>query len=266
MNFLKNTNRTTLLAIGLGLAAILLVSVNIISSLDLKRAQIDLTQNKLYTLSEGTRQVLASIDEPITVRFYYSHRLGEISNYHGTYATRVRDLLEHFATVSNGMIHIEEIDPEPFSVREDEAVNYGLRAVPLDKSGENGYFGMVATNSTDDIQTVPLFDPQREPFLEYDLTRAFFDLAHPKKKVVGLITSLFIESDPMLQYKPWPIYNQINQFFSIRSLNGEGKLKKIDDDIDVLLIVHPRHLDEETKYAIDQYIMRGGHAVVLVDP
>ena len=264
MNFLKNANRVTLISIGLVLAVILLLSVNIISSLELKRGQIDLTQNKLFTLSEGTREVLASIDEPITVRYYYSHRLGEISTYHGAYATRVRELLEHFANVSNGMIRVEEIDPEPFSVREDEAVNFGLRAIPLDKSGENGYFGLVATNSTDDVQTVPLFDPQREPFLEYDLTRAFFDLAKPKKKVVGLITSLFIEADPLLEYKPWPLYKQISEFFEVRSITG--KVKKIDDDVDVLLIVHPRHIEEETKYAIDQFILRGGRAVVFVDP
>jgi ABC-type uncharacterized transport system involved in gliding motility auxiliary subunit len=244
--------------------ALFLLSVNILSSLELRAAQVDLTENSLYTLSQGTKDVISSIDEPIIVRLYFSKKLGEVSAPHKNYVNRVREMLEQYANLSNNKIRLRFIQPEPYSVEEDEAVNFGLQGIPLDQTGELGYFGLAATNSTDDVEAIPFLDPQREAFLEYDLTRAIFDLAKPKKKVVGLLTSLFIESDPMLQYKPWPVMKQISQFFKVRSL--ENDLTEIPDDIDVLLIVHPIILKEKAQYAIDQFILRGGKAVIFVDP
>jgi ABC-type uncharacterized transport system involved in gliding motility auxiliary subunit len=264
MNALENMDRKKLTLAGLIVAAIFLFFINIWSSLEIQTAQLDLTENKLFTLSEGTKEVVKTIDEPITFRLYYSPTFGEISPPHGNYFKRVRELLEHFVVISGGKINLKIINPVSFSVEEDEAVKFGIQGVPLDQSGELGYFGMAAVNSTDDRKTVPFFNPQREQFLEYDLTRLVFELAEPKKKKIGLITSLLIESDPMLQYKPWPIMEQITQFFEVKSIDSEAK--KIDDDIDVLLLVHPKIIEDNLMYAVDQFVMRGGRLLVFVDP
>jgi ABC-type uncharacterized transport system involved in gliding motility auxiliary subunit len=264
MSALENMDRKKLTIAGLIVAAVFLFFINIWSSLEIQTAQLDLTENKLYTLSDGTKEVVKTIDEPITFRLYYSPSFGEISPPHGNYFKRVRELLEHFVVISGGKINLKIINPVSFSVEEDEAVKFGIQGVPLDQSGELGYFGMAAVNSTDDRKTVPFFNPQREQFLEYDLTRLVFELAEPEKKKVGLITSLLIESDPMLQYKPWPIMEQVTQFFDVKSIAPEAKV--IDKDIDVLLLVHPKILEEDLMYAIDQFVMRGGRLLVFLDP
>lgn len=264
MQALENMDRKKLTIAGLVVAAIFLFFVNIWSSLEIQSAQLDLTENKLYTLSEGTKEVIKTIDEPITFRLYYSPTFGEISPPHGNYFKRVRELLEHFQVISGGKINLKVINPVSFSVEEDEAVKFGIQGVPLDQSGELGYFGMAAVNSTDDRKNIAFFNPQREQFLEYDLTRLVFELAQPKKKKIGLITSLLIEADPMLQYKPWPIMQQVTQFFEVKSIDSAAK--KIDDDIDVLLMVHPKILEDDLMYAVDQFVMRGGRLLVFLDP
>jgi ABC-type uncharacterized transport system involved in gliding motility auxiliary subunit len=245
-------------------AGLFLFFVNILSTQTIHNAQVDLTQSKLFTLAEGSRKIIATIDEPITFRFYYSRKLGEQSSSHGNYSKRVRELLEHYAEIAGGKIDLKIINPEAFSVEEDEAVRLGIQGIPLDQSGEQAYFGLAATNSTDDRRTVPFFNPQREQFLEYDVTRLIYELANPDKKKVGLLTSLPLEADPQLQYQPWPILQQISQFFEISSLDNDQEV--IPDDISVLFIAHPKALKEKALYAIDQYVMRGGKAVVLIDP
>ena len=260
----KTLNQKKLAVVGIFIAVVFLFSLNILSSLEIRTSQIDLTENKLYTLSEGTKEVIKEIDEPITFKLYYSPTFGEISPSHGNYFKRVKELLENFSLASNGKIILNVINPLSFSIEEDEAVKFGIQGIPLDQSGELGYFGMAAVNSTDDKKTVPFFNPQREQFLEYDLTRLVYELAEPKKMKVGLITSLLIESDPMLQYKPWPIMDQIKQFFDIKSI--DSKVTQIDQDIDILLLVHPKITDENLMYAIDQFVMRGGRLLVFLDP
>ena len=164
MNVLENMGRKKLTVAGMVVAAIFLFFINIWSSLEIQTAQLDLTDNILYTLSQGSKEVINTIDEPITFRLYYSPSFGEISPPHGNYFKRVRELLEHFAVVSGGKIDLKIINPISFSVEEDEAVKFGIQGVPLDQSGELGYFGMAAVNSTDDRKIVPFFNPQREQF------------------------------------------------------------------------------------------------------
>ncbi|MFL2782237.1 MAG: GldG family protein [Rhodospirillales bacterium] len=264
MGNLTKLYQKKLAIIGIFVSIVFLFSLNILSSLEIRTSQIDLTENKLYTLSEGTKEVIKEIDEPITFKLYYSPTFGEISPSHGNYFKRVKELLENFALASNGKIILNLINPLSFSIEEDEAVKFGIQGIPLDQSGELGYFGMAAINSTDDKKTVPFFNPQREQFLEYDLTRLVYELAEPKKMKVGLITSLLIESDPMLQYKPWPIMDQIKQFFDVKSI--DMKAIQIDQDIDILLLVHPKIMDENLMYAVDQFVMRGGRLLVFLDP
>lgn len=264
MKYISNLDRKSLTVAGLVTAILFLFAVNILATSEVRNAQLDLTENGLFTLSDGTKEVINSIDEPITLRYYYSRKLGDISAPIGNYENRVRELLQHYASVSNGKISLKIINPAPFSVEEDEAVKFGVQGIPLDQTGEPGYFGLAATNSTDDRKLITFFNQAREQFLEYDLTRLIFDLASPDKKKVGMMTSLLLEADPMLQYKPWPLTEQIQQFFEVKSLDLD--VKEIPSDIDVLFLVHPKISSEQTLYAIDQFVMRGGKAVIMVDP
>ena len=262
-------SRRSLAVIGLLSAAILFVAINVIAGRTLGTTRIDLTQGKLYTLSGGTRATLAKLDEPLVLRFYYSKKLGnEIPSY-GVYAQRVREMLHEYAAAANGKIQLQELDPLPFSAVEDRAVAFGLQGVPLDQGGEQIYFGLAATNSTDDLQTIPFFQPERERFLEYDLTKLIHSLAFPKKPVIGLITDLPLQGDMMAAMQgqpmiPYAVIDQIKPLYQIKDLSGE--LDSVPSDVDVLMIAHPQHLSDKTLYAIDQFVLGGGKALVFVDP
>lgn len=246
------------------LAVILFLAINVLSDSVLKSARLDLTENRLFTLSDGTREVLSSIDEPLTLRLYASRALAEAAPAYGDFIGRVREFLEHYSDISDGQIRLQVFNPEPYSVEEDEAVAYGLQGIQLDSGGELVYFGLAATNSTDDQEVIPFFDSQRERYLEYDLTRMIFNLANPKKKAVGLMAFIPIDADPMNQYKPWAIVEQMEQFFEIRAIGRS--VEHIPDDIDLLMIVHPKSVAEPTLYAIEQFVLRGGRAMIFVDP
>ena len=248
---------------GLVLAVILFLAVNIFANGGIRNLQADLTENGLYSISEGTEKVLADLKEPVTLRYFVSRRLIDLSAGLGTYSQRVLELLQSYVDAAGGKIRLEIIDPKPFSNEEDRAVGFGLQGVPLNDAGELGYFGLAGTNTTDDQDVIGFFQPQREPFLEYDLTRLVHNLAHPKKKVIGLVSGIPIDADPANQYKPWRVVEQIKQFFEVKSLGLEPK---ITGDIDVLMIVHPFGLSDKTLYAIDQFVMAGGKTMVFVDP
>lgn len=246
------------------LAVILFLSVNILVSVWLRSARLDLTENGLYTLSEGTKEVLATIDEPITVRLFLSGRIPEQNPLYANFSKRVRDLLENFVTLSDGKLTLEVFDPEPYSPEEDKALALGLQGVVMGASGQQGYFGLAAVNSTDEKKVISYFDPGREPLLEYDLTKLVFSLTHPEKPVVGLLSSIPMGADPTRNFRPWAIFEQIKQFFELRSLRGSDE--GIDEDIDILLIAHPQNLSEKQLYDVDQFILRGGRALICVDP
>jgi ABC-type uncharacterized transport system involved in gliding motility auxiliary subunit len=261
--------RRTTAALAIGCAAILLVAINVIAQHGLRSARLDLTQQHLYTLSDGSKKTLARIDEPITLRFYYSPRLGDEVPSYGIYAQRVREMLEEYATRAKGKIRLEILDPQPFSQTEDRAVAFGLQGVPIDQGGEQVYFGLAATNSTDDQQIIPFFQPERERFLEYDLTKLVHNLAFPKKTVVGLATPLPLEGDFMAAMQgqpltPYTILEQLRQLYEVRTLSPD--FDKVDDGVDVLMIAQPQNLSEKTLYAIDQFVLKGGKALVFVDP
>ena len=231
--------------------------------------RLDLTSEHLYTLARGTRQTLARIEEPITLRFYYSSKLGDASPGYGVYAQRVRELLDQYVAAARGKIRLEVYDPLPFTDAEDRAVGYGLQAVPLNDQGEAVYFGLAGTNSTDDQQTVAFFNPERERFLEYDLTRLVHALAFPKRTIVGVMSPLPIDVDLMAAVhgragEPMPIIDQLRQVDDVQSVPLTAET--IPANIDVLLLVHPQKLTDATQFAIDQFVLRGGKALVFVDP
>ncbi|MGO8865713.1 MAG: Gldg family protein [Alphaproteobacteria bacterium] len=270
MKTANRSDRTTLSLVGLALAVALFFALNIFADAAFKGISLDLTEGGLYTLSSGTRELLAHLKEPVTLRFYFSQRLADSVPSYGNYAARVRELLERYASLSDNKIRLEFYNPEPFSDAEDRAVAFGLQGVPLGGAGDQVYFGLAGTNSTDDEEIIPFFQVDRERFLEYDVTKLVAGLANPKKKVIGLVSSLPMGGsfgNPMMgqgSVQPWVIMTEMRQQFTVREL-GENP-DKIDKDIDVLMIVHPKALSAKAQFAVDQYVLGGGHALVFVDP
>jgi ABC-type uncharacterized transport system involved in gliding motility auxiliary subunit len=263
---MTTNNRTRLAVSGLFLGALLFLAVNIFSNSTFKAVQLDLTEGKLFTLSDGTRKVLSKIDEPIKMRLFFSKILGEQSPQHATYFTRVKELLGQYANISGGKVVLELHDPEPFSDAEDLAVSFGLQGVPVNAQGDLGYLGLGATNSTDDQEVIAFLTPARETFLEYDLTRLVYSLANPTRKTVGLLSALPINGKPGPQVGGngrWTVINQINEFFGVTPIQRDAT--SIPDDIDLLMIVHPKGVNEEMLYAIDQFVLKGGRVMAFVD-
>jgi ABC-type uncharacterized transport system involved in gliding motility auxiliary subunit len=254
---------------GLVALAILFLGVVMLSNLGLTGMRLDLTQNRLYTLSPGTRQVLAEIKEPVNLYFYFSREAAaKQSPLVLPYATRVREFLEEITARSGGKIRLRVIDPQPFSEDEDRAAEYGLQSLDAGGGGDSLYFGLAGTNSTDGRSVIPSFQADREEFLEYDVAKLIHELAAPKKPVIGLMSSLGMQGqfNPSTgqMSEPWQVLGQIEQLFTLRTLNGD--IDGIDKDVDVLMVVHPKNLPPKTLYAIDQFVLRGGRTLVFVDP
>jgi len=252
---------------GLIALAVLFLAVVMLSNVGLRGVRLDLTQNKLYTLSKGTQQVLGDLKEPVNLYFYFSRdAAAKQSPLLMPYAARVREFLEEVSARAGGKIHLQVIDPQPFSDDEDRAAEFGLQSLRPD--GEALYFGLAGTNSTDGRSAIPTFTADREEFLEYDVAKLIQELGTPKKPVIGLLSSVGVQGQFNPQTgqmgEPWPIYTQLQQLFTVRTLNAD--LDHIDKDVDVLMLIHPKQLAPKTLYAIDQFVMRGGRMLLLVDP
>ena len=254
---------------GLLLLAVLFLGVVMLSNVGLRGMRLDLTQNKLYTLSSGTQQVLHELKEPVNLYFYFSRdEAAKQSPLILPYAARVREFLEEIAARAGGKINLHVVDPQPFSDDEDRAAEFGLQPLPAGNGGDSVYFGLAGTNSTDGRSAIPNFTPDREEFLEYDVAKLIQELGTPKKPVIGLLSSIGLQGQFNPQTgqmgEPWPIYTQLQQLFNVRALTSD--LDHIDKDVDVLMLVHPKQLQPKTLYAIDQFVMRGGRLLLLVDP
>ena len=262
----KQTKSFTVL--GLLILVALFLIVNMVSSTLFTNSRIDLTENELYTLTDGTRNIIKNIEEPVTMYLFYSDKASEDVPQLRTYATRVKELLQEYEQLSNGKINLNIVDPVPFSEEEDQAGSFGLQAIPVGASGENMYFGLAASNSVGDTEVLPFFQPQREQFLEYDISKIITTLSNPKKTVVGVITQLPVFGGFDIQTtqmtKAWALIAQMRQLFEVKQLDVTTDL--IDKDVDILLVVHPKNITQPTQYAIDQYVMSGGKAIFFVDP
>lgn len=266
------TRRIWSSAIGLVAAAALAVGVNMLADRLAPRARIDLTQQHLYTLSGGTVSVLRGLQDPVTLRLFYSRRLGAAVPAYGSYAERVRAMLEEYVAVSGGKVRLEVLDPEPFSETEDRALAFGMQGVPVDQSGEQIYFGLAGSNLLDDERSIPFFQPERERFLEFDLTRLVYELSNPRRPVVGVMSSLPMNGDPRMMMmmrggpapQPYAVMQTLRQFYTVQDVALDAQV--IPDAVQVLMVVHPQNLPDATQYAIDQFVMRGGKLIVFVDP
>jgi ABC-type uncharacterized transport system involved in gliding motility auxiliary subunit len=253
---------------GLIALAVLFLGIVMLSNVALRGMRVDLTQNRLYTLSPGTQQLLSELKEPINLYFYFSREAAaKQAPLVMPYANRVREFLEELAARSGGKIHVAIVDPQPFSDDEDRAAEFGLQSLQAG-NGDALYFGLTGTNSTDGRSSIPSFQADREEFLEYDVAKLINDLGTPKKPVIGLMSSLGLQGqfNPMTGQmgEPWPILTQLQDLFTMRTLTAD--VDHIDKDVDVLMLVHPKQLPPKTLYAIDQFVMRGGRVLLFVDP
>lgn len=264
----KKSINTTISYSGLAILAVLFVLVNMISSNIFKSSRIDLTEDNLYTLSTGTLNILENIKEPITLHYFFSDQATRDIPQLRTYANRVRELLQEYAQLSKGKITLNIIDPVPYSEEEDRAAEFGLQGVPAGPGGNTIYFGLAGSNSVGDSELIPFFQPNKEQFLEYDVTKMIYTLLNTKKPVVGLMSRvpMFSSFDVETQKirNPWVVTNQLQQLFEVRNIDFTET--QFDEDLELLMLVHPKDLSQETLYAIDQYVMRGGNLVVYVDP
>ena len=254
--------------IGLIVLAVLFLVVNMVSTSLFTNTRLDLTENELFTLTEGTRSIISKIEEPVTMNLFYSDKGSENVPQLRTYAARVKELLKEYAQLSNGNIVLNFIDPLPYSEEEDQASVAGLQAIPVGATGENVYFGLAASNAVGDTETIAFFQPQREQFLEYDVSKLLTTLSNPKKTVVGVITQLPVfggfDIETTQMTKAWALIVQMRQLFELKQL--DLTTDKIDDDVDILMVIHPKSLSDPTQYAIDQFVMGGGKAMFFVDP
>jgi ABC-type uncharacterized transport system involved in gliding motility auxiliary subunit len=253
--------RTAIIAAVLG--AVIFVCLNIISAQIFSNARVDLTQQHLYSLSHGTRTLLGELQEPLRFRFFMSSALTKQAPQLAAFAGRVRSLLDSYVAAANGKIIMEVIDPRPFSEDEDRAVAFGIDGFN-GAGGERLFFGLAATNSTTGQSTIRVFAPDREAFLEYDLTRLVSELGRRGKPVVALLDGLGLAGNPTIRRPEQQMLVQMKQFFDVKPLSGE--FEKLPDGTRVLMVVHPQDLSEKTLYTIDQWVIAGNATMIFVDP
>jgi len=248
-------------------ALVLLLSVWAISLLPPLR--VDLTENKLYTLSGGTLNLINKLDgDPIHLTLFYSDKVTENIPTLRAYSRRVKEILREYELRSHGKIILKIVDPEPFSDNEDRAAALGLQAVPAGNN-DNIYFGLVGERGNTKKEVIAYFNADKENSLEYDISQLIYRLNQPKPLVVGVISDLPIfqhrnMSSPQV-IKPKIILEQLRQMFDIKRVY-DNNIEKIDNEIDLLVVIQPHLWPEQTLYAIDQFVLRGGRLLVFMDP
>ena len=253
------------------LAIISFISFNVLNKNFFKNLRFDLTNSEVYTLSDGTKKILKSINEPLDFKLFYTKQIGDINPVYQNYYARVQEVLEQYVLLSNNKIKLKIFNPKPFSNEEDKAVEYGLQGAEI-MSGVYGYFGLIATNSTDDEEKIIFFQPDRSPFLEYDLSKIVTNLANPNRRTVGLYTDLpmlgtfnpLAKTQDAATAPPWAVYNQMKEFFEITRVHE--KTKSLPEGLNLLMLVHPKSISERLMYTIDQFVLRGGKLLIFIDP
>lgn len=250
------------------LLVVLFVVTGILSGNLLRGLRFDLTENQLYTLSDGTRNILRGLQEPVTLYLFFSEDASRDLPQIRSYARRVDELVEEFVNQNPDKLTLKRVDPEPFSEDEDQAAAFGLQGVPVGASGDSLYLGIAGSNSLDDIQAMPFLQPSKEKFLEYDLAKMVSSLGNPERRILGLMSSLSMKQgfDPATQSpRPaWVLHEQLSQLFQIQEIDADAG--SLPPDIDVLMLVHPKNLDESMLYQVEQFVLGGGHLIAWLDP
>lgn len=260
--------------IGIPVLLVLFFAINLASGAIFTSTRLDLTEDRLFTLSQGTRNILSSMDEPVTLRYFYSSKLAkEELQFAERPAQRVREMLDEMEAASDGKLTVIEIDPVSFSEEEDQAVEFGVRGAPATSAGDMIYMAVAGTNSVDDqevLDLLPLVQGRRREFLEYDLSKLIYGLANPDRHKVGVISGLPIEGaapnpmNPRSGSRPWFFLSQVQAAFEVELI--ERGATELPEDVDLLLLVHPKELAPQLLFQIDQFVLGGGKVVAFLDP
>ncbi|OOG54484.1 Gldg family protein [Rhodanobacter sp. C03] len=274
---LKLTRRSALYA-ALLLLVLVFVPLIVASSRWLHASRVDLTTDRLYTLTPGTLQIVGTLQRQLRLTLYFSEHATRDLPQLRSYEQRVREMLQEMVARSHGRIRLQVIDPVPYSDDEASAQGSGLTAANGGSNGERVFFGlaggaMAVTADTDAAEdrapektlAIPFFDPAREAFLEFDIAKLLYELNQTSRPPIGVISSLPVAGNPALDQPAWTAVQQLDQLFDVKLLDA-ATLKHVDDSIKVLLLIHPKQLPPDAQYAIDQYVLHGGHLAVFVDP
>ena len=255
-------------SISLVLTAVVFFALVFINNRLLSPIRLDLTENQVYSLSTGSKKVLADIDEPVNLYFFFSEKATKNMTSLRNYANRVESLLNEYQTIAKGKIKLQIIDPQPFSEQEDLANQYGLTGATIGAAGESIYMGLAATNAIGEQKVIAFFDPKQESFLEYEISKLIYQLSQPNPVKVTLLTDLNIAGgqNPMTgQFDPaWTFYTQLQQLYQVELVGSD--ITTLPDDTDLLVLVHPKNLSESLLFAVDQYALKGGKVLAFVDP
>ncbi|MET0936377.1 MAG: Gldg family protein [Luteibacter sp.] len=248
-----------------GIAVLFLVAIAF-SSLSLRTARVDLTSDRIYTLTPGTLDIVDGLRKPLTITLYFSdHATRDLAQLR-SYEQRVHEMLREIAVRAHGRIRLRVIDPVPYSDDEDAAESYGLTPASGGSNGERVFFGLVGSGAQGEApQAIPFFDPAREAFVEYDIAKLLYELGMPQKPSLGVMSSLPVEGNLVIGEPAWTLLRQIDQLADVTTIDPSS-VTRIDPSINVLLLIHPKHLSDDAQYAVDQFVLRGGHLVVFVDP
>ena len=272
-------NRTIRATLGAGFVLVIIFSAISICQNIGEPLKIDITDQGLYTLSDGTKAILAKLNQPIRARLYYAKTAAlkgpDQIRFFNNYYEFVRALLEEYVTTSKGMVELEVIDPRPFTDDEEQALKYGLRRFPITEE-ESFFFGLVVQTQFGVEKSIPFFSPERQNFLEYDISYLIDTAVTRQKKKIGVLSSLSVMGDDVSGYmaqmmmrqgqqpKPaWTFVEQLRKQYEVKTVATD-----VNDinDVDILLVIHPKNLPEKTLFAIDQYVLKGGRTIVCVDP
>lgn len=256
--------------VGVVVMFVIVVAVNLIASA--LKTRVDLTEGKIYTLSPGTKAILKKIDAPVEVRFYYSQGQSRIPSQYKAYAKQVEDLLNEFRQYAGGNLEVKKLDPEPDSEAEDLANLDGVEGQMVE-TGDKFYLGIAISLDPQKV-ALPFLPPNRERLLEYDLARAISQVLSTNKPVIGVMTPLPVfgmQMPPQMRMQmggqnqdPWAFISELKRDFEVKQVAMEAD--KIDDDIKVLMVVHPKDIKDAALFAIDQFVMRGGKLIACLDP
>ncbi|MCY4643799.1 MAG: GldG family protein [Bacteriovoracales bacterium] len=245
----------------------------------LKRAKVDFTQEGLYTLSPGTKSILSKIDSPLKLKLYYSKTAAnkgtEALRAFNNYYIYVQELLRQYVSHSRNNLSLDLIDPRPDTPEEEEAGVYGLKKFNITET-ESYFFGLVAENESGTEKVIEFFDPSAKDRLEYELTKLIYTVLNPRKKSIGILSSLGVVAEDVnpymaqimrMQGKPvsesWMVVKMLKELYDVKKIDLKGDSIA---GIDALVVIHPRGLPQETLFAIDQYLIKGGRLLVFVDP
>ncbi|MBI3874365.1 MAG: Gldg family protein [Verrucomicrobia bacterium] len=267
-----NKKLETLMFSAAGVVAMFVIFIGVNLIVSASKSRVDLTAEQLYTPSDGTKKILGRLDTPVKVRFYCTQGENAMPVPLKTFAARVEDLLAEYRSVAHGKITVEKLDPQPDSDAEDSANIDGVEGQPL-QTGEKIYLG-ISVSCLDQKVALPFLAPDREKLLEYDLSRAIARAVNPTKPIIGVMTALPMFGQPvnpmMMRMgqtrgqEPWVFINELKRDFDVKQVPLTAD--KIDDDIKVLLVVHPRDITDAAQYALDQFVLRGGKLIAFVDP